>query len=196
MGGKQNLRRHAGLSAEFGEGGTEALGKGFGKQRMLRPTFSEVDAKAAGFGLDSAAVEAHAGAGVLRRHADDRCLLNAIGTHLADYVGNVGTPVSHADVDPDGLAGIFKFRFDKASLFESDLGERAAANERVAVLDLFDYVLRQRSAADHVAQIFGNLLDGLRRSVGKQQNGLFSHLLTPDGTREPCGQLPERFQRA
>ena len=71
---------------------------------MLRPAFSEVDAQAAGFGLDGAAVEADAGAGVLRGEADDGGFFDAVGAHLADDVGNVGTPVAHADVDADGLA--------------------------------------------------------------------------------------------
>jgi hypothetical protein len=111
----------------------------------------------------------------LRRQAHNRRRLNAIGTHLLDNVGDVGTPISHANVDADRLASAMKFHLDKASLFECDLSERAAANERVAVLDLFDDLLWKRPAADHVAQIFGNLLDGLRGSVGKEEYGLFRH---------------------
>jgi hypothetical protein len=39
------------------------------------------------------------------------------------------------------------------------------ADERVAALYLFDHVLRERPAADHVPQILGNLLDVLRCAV-------------------------------
>jgi hypothetical protein len=137
------------------------------------PRPRKVDAQTASFGLNGAAVEAYAGAGVLRRHADDRGLLNAVGAHLADYVGNVGTPVAHADVDRTDWPVAFEFRFDQASLLDGDFSERAAANERVAVLNLLESrLLRERPAADHVAQVFGNLLDGLGRSVGEQEDGL------------------------
>ena len=60
----------AGFGAQLGLGGAQALGEGIGKQRMPRPALGEVDAQPAGFGLDGAAVEADAGARVLRRQAD------------------------------------------------------------------------------------------------------------------------------
>jgi hypothetical protein len=111
VGGKQHSHRRAHLCTELCEGGTETFGKGLGEERMLRPGGGKVDAQNAGFGLDGTAIEAHAGAGVLWRHADDRCFFDAIGAHLADDVGNVGTPVSHADVDRSGLADAGRFRF-------------------------------------------------------------------------------------
>ena len=43
------------------------------------------------------------------------------------------------------------------------------------MLNLIDNVLREGTAADDVAQVFGNLLAGLRGSMGKEQDGLFSH---------------------
>jgi hypothetical protein len=57
-----------------------------------------------------------------------------------------------------------------------DFGQRTAADQRVAVLNLFDDLMRQRPAAGHVAQVFGNLLDGLGRTVGEKEDGLFRHL--------------------
>ena len=76
--------------------------------------------------------------------------------------------VTHADVDRDRRAGTGQFPFDKASLIHGDFSERAAADEGVAVLDLFDYILRNGSAADHIAQVVGDLLDGFRGSVRQQ----------------------------
>jgi CRP/FNR family transcriptional regulator len=45
------------------------------------------------------------------------------------------------------------------------------------MLNLIDNVLREGTAADDVAQVFGNLLAGLRGSMGKEQDGLFSSML-------------------
>jgi hypothetical protein len=170
----------AGLGAELAQGGAKALGKGFDQQRVMGPALSEVDAQRASLSLDGAAVKADAGARVLGRHAKDYGLFDAVGAHLADHIGNVGTPVAHAHVDANrrGIGGrlrLAQFRFYEAALFDGDLRQRAAADEGVAVLNLFDQCLRQRTAADHVAQVLGNLLDGLRGSVGEEENGLFSH---------------------
>ena len=106
MGREQHRNRRAHFGAELAPGRPQPLGKGLGKQRMPRPAFGKVDAQAGRLGLDGAAVKTHAGAGVLRRHADDRGLFHAVGAHLADHIGNVRTPVSHANVDRDraGLA--------------------------------------------------------------------------------------------
>ena len=141
MGGEENGNRRAGLCAQPAQGWAEPLGKGFGQERVLRPGSSKVDAQAGRFGFDGAAVEAHAGAGVLRREAEDRCFFYAIGAHLADYIGDIGAPVAHADIDADGLALRGQFGFDEAGLLQCDFSERAAADEGVAVLDLFDDLL-------------------------------------------------------
>ena len=72
-----------------------------------------------------------------------------------------------------------QFRFDESALLHGELGERAAADEGVAVLNLLDDVLRERAAADHVAQVFGNLVGGFGGSVGQEKNGLLRHAQPP-----------------
>ena len=157
---------------------------------MLRPSFGEVDAQRARFSLHRSPVQAHAGTRVLRRQTNHRSLFHPVRAHLANHVGNVGAPVAHAHVDRHGCALRGQFRFHQPALLQGDLGQRAAADQRIAVLNLFDDLLRQRPPADHVAQIFGNLLDGLRGSVGQQQHGLFSHWPSPGGTRAPSAPRP------
>jgi hypothetical protein len=68
------------------------------------------------------------------------------------------------------LAG--QLGFDEAALLKGELGERAAPDERVAMLDLFDNMLGHGAAADDIAQIFGNLVGGLGSAVGEEENGL------------------------
>ena len=128
----------AGFGLEPGFGGTQPLGEGVGEQRMMGPTAGEVDAQGSSFGFHRALVEAHAGARVLRREADHGSFFDAVGAHLAHYVGDVGTPVAHADVDADRFVLRGEFRFDESSLLHGDLGERAAADKRVAMLNFFD----------------------------------------------------------
>ena len=80
------------------------------------------------------------------------------------------------------MACVGKFCLDGAALLLRDLSQWAVADERVAVLNLFDNHLRKRPPAGHVAQVLGNLLDGLRGAVREQQNGLFSHWISPGGS--------------
>ena len=89
-----------------------------------------------------------------------------------DDVGNVGTPVAHADVDAerDGRVAASSAS-TRRPCSRVMFGERAAADQRVAVLDLLDDVLRHGAAADHVAQVLGNLLHGLGGSVGEEEDG-------------------------
>ena len=76
--GKEHGDGLTGFGAEFLPGGAEALGESVGKKRVLRPVFGKVDAQTGGLGLDGAAIEADAGAGVLRGHADDRGFFDAV----------------------------------------------------------------------------------------------------------------------
>jgi hypothetical protein len=66
------------------------------------------------------------------------------------------------------VAGGSQFCFRPPALLESDVGKRAAADQRVAVLNLLHDLRRNGTAADNVAKIFGNLLHGLRGSVGEK----------------------------
>ena len=64
-------------------------------------------------------------------------------------------------------------------MLESELGERAVApgfaDLGVAVLDLFDDMLRHGAAADDVAQVLGDFVDGAGRPVSEQEDGAFRH---------------------
>ncbi len=130
MGREEHRNGVTDLGTELFECGAKALGEGFDEERVARPARGEVNAQASRFGFDGAAVEAHAGARVLRCKAKDGGFFNAVGAHLAHHVGNIGTPVAHAHVDLDGLSLMGEFFFDQAGLLHGDLGERAAADER------------------------------------------------------------------
>ena len=88
----------------------EAFGEGLDEERLVGPAGDEVYLEAGWRLHDGAAVEADAGAGVLRGEADGLEAGDAVGTHLGDYVGDVGMPVAHADVDgechPGDLRGV------------------------------------------------------------------------------------------
>ena len=155
---------------------------------MVWPAVREVKAQVRGLGCDRTAIETHAGARVVGRETDDRSLLHAIGAHLPDHLGDVRAPVSHGHVNRNGLGAGSQLCFDHARLLEGDLGERAASDERIAALNLFDHLRRQRPSAGHVAQVFGNLLDSFGRAVSQQEDCLFCHGEPPhkrNDCREP-----------
>ena len=99
MRSEQDGHRRSNLSGEFGEGRAEPLSERVGKKWMLRPAFSEVDTQSACLCLHGAAVEADASTRVLRGHADDGGFFHAVFAHQANNVGDVRTPVAHADVN-------------------------------------------------------------------------------------------------
>ena len=90
----------------------EALGEGLDEGGLFGPGFDEGEGgfrrrrDSGGFGLErggeGAAVEAGAGAGVLRSEAEGEDAGDAVGEHLADYVGDEGVPVAHGGVDRRG----------------------------------------------------------------------------------------------
>ena len=99
----------------------QPFGEGLGELGMVGPAVDEVHLDGAGgFGKGSAAIESHAGAGVLRRKTDRHRRGDAILTHLAHHVGDVRLPVAHADVDREveGLG-------EQAPLLQGELGQRA-----------------------------------------------------------------------
>ena len=117
VGGEEDGDAAAGYCAGFGPDGPEFFGEGLGEERVFGPAGDEVDLHAFGGGHDGAAVEADAGAGVLRGEADGFEFADAFGAHLGDGVGYVWMPVAHADEDgsPDGF-------FEERGLAEGPLG--------------------------------------------------------------------------
>ena len=97
--GTRRVCRRRMHGAGFGPDGPEFFGEGLGEEWVVGPPGDEVDLHAFGGGHDGAAVEADAGAGVLRGEADGFEFADAVGAHLGDDVGDVGMPVAHADVD-------------------------------------------------------------------------------------------------
>ena len=88
---------------------------------MVGPAVDEVDLDGSrGLGKGGAAIEADAGAGVLRRKADGDGRGDAILAHLAHDVGDIRLPVAHADIDREAeLLG------EQAPLLQGELGQRA-----------------------------------------------------------------------
>jgi len=101
----------------------------------------------------------------LRRKAECRDFFHPVSAHLLDHVRDIRTPIPHGDVNRNLLACCCQLGLDQPPLLQRDLCQWAVANKRVAALYLFDEVLRQRTAADHVAQVRRNLLDGLGRAM-------------------------------
>ncbi len=132
-----------------------------------QPSMKSISMAPAGFGKDGAAIESHAGAGILWRKTDSDRRGNAILSHLAHHVGDVRLPVAHADIDREAE------RLGKqASLLQGELGQRARSNQTVTVTNLFDHRFGHGASAGDIAQVLGNLIERLGRSVGEQQNRL------------------------
>ncbi len=102
--GKQHRHRLANLSAELGQSRPQPLGKRVRQQRMLRPPLRKVNPQSCRLGFHRAPVKPHAGARVLRRHADHRSLFNPIGAHLPHHLRNIRPPVPHPHIHRNRLA--------------------------------------------------------------------------------------------
>ena len=194
VGGEEDGDAGARYGAGFCPGWPHAFGEGLREEGFVGPAGDEVYGEAvADGGHEGAAIEAGGGAGVLRREAEDACVLHAVSPHLRDDVGDVGMPVAHADVD--WPAEEFA---EHAALQEGPVGERRAggqaviaearlgfgeANFGVTVLQFFDDFLRHGAAAGDLLQILGHLAEFVGGAVGEQENcgalagGFSTHLL-------------------
>jgi hypothetical protein len=61
-------------------------------------------------------------------------------------------------------------------LLESEFRERARTNKTVAVTNLCHDRLGHGAPAGDIAEVLGNLVERLRRSVGEQQDGGLRHV--------------------
>jgi len=166
----------------------EALGEGFYEGGFIGPGFDEGEGwpggggTLRGFGFDGcgegAAVEAGAGAGVLRGETDGEDAGDAVGAHLADDGGDEGMPVTHGHVDAQGMAGGSEGRFEQMGLGEGPAGEGwglgcgglAEADLGVAVLEFGDDRGRERAAAGDFGQVLGHLAEDVGSAVGEEED--------------------------
>ena len=108
----------------------EALGEGGDEGGFFRPGLDEGEGGRgcggvlSGFGFErggeGAAVEAGAGAGVLRGEAEGEDAVDAIGAHFGDDVGDEGAPVAHGGVDAQWMAFGGEGGFEKTGLGEAN----------------------------------------------------------------------------
>ncbi len=189
MCGEENRESGRGFFACIGVSVDEALGEGLDEGRLLGPGFDEGEGGfrrggvAGGFGLErggeGAAVEAGAGAGVLRSEAEGEDAGDAFGEQLVDHVGNEGMPVSHCDVDRHHVAGLLEGKLEQAGLFQRPAGEGrglgagrvAEADLRVAVLQLGDNMGWEGPSAGDFGEVLGHLAEDVRGTVGEQEDG-------------------------
>jgi hypothetical protein len=94
---------------------------------------------------NGAAIEADAGARVLRREADGDDTLRSLTRNFLDRICDEGLPVAHADENRH-LQRLRKL----IGLQKSPAGERRETDQRIAVADLFDDCWRQRTSAGDV----------------------------------------------
>ncbi len=161
--------------AGFGPDGPELFGEGLGEERVFGPAGDEVDLHAFGGGHDGAAVEADAGAGVLRGEADGFEFADAFGAHLGDDVGDVwdASCACRRRREPRWLlrgAGLAEgplgegWGFGAAGFGEADLG--------VAVLEFFDDLGGEGAASGDFAEVFGHLAEDVGGAVGEEEDGV------------------------
>ena len=85
-----------------------------------QPSMKSISMAPAGLGKGGAAIESHAGAGVLGRKTDGDRRGNAVLTHLAHHVGDIRLPVAHAHIDRE-----VERLGEQAPLLQRELGQRA-----------------------------------------------------------------------
>jgi hypothetical protein len=175
VGGEEDGDAVAGFGAGLGPDGEEFFGEGVGEERMLGPSGYEVHVEAFGSGHDRSAIEAYAGAGVLRSEAEGFDVGDAVGAHPGDDIGDVRMPVAHGNVDrgsgeellQETTLGECPFsewrRLGAGSFGETDFG--------VAVLELLDYFVRESATAGDFAEVLGHLAEDIRSSVGEEEDG-------------------------
>ncbi len=129
--------------------------------------------------LQRSAVEADAGARILRRQADNHRLLDSVGGHLVYRIGGAGPPVAHADVN-----GKSEQLCSSIRLLERDLGQGRATDQGVAASDFFYYRRRQRTSAGDIEQELGDFSGRIGAAVRKKKDRLL-HAGAP-GTRRDC----------
>ncbi len=172
--GEEDGDAAARLGAGECPGGPESLGEGVGQEWVLGPAGDEVDLEADGCLHDGCAVEAGAGAGVLRGEAEGLDVSDSVGTHLRDDVGDEGVPVAHGDVD----AGVGEEVLQEAGLGEGPLGEGrrlgaegfGEADLGVAVLELFDDLVGKRASSGDLVEVLGHLAEDVGSSVGEEED--------------------------
>ena len=106
--GEEHRDAGSGLGAGFGPYGPELVGEGLGQERVLGPSGYELDLKTGGCGEERSAIETYAGAGVLWGEADGFDVGDAVYSHLGYYVGDVGVPVAHRDVDAGAVESLLE----------------------------------------------------------------------------------------
>src|SRR5271157_2078352 len=168
--GEQYRQLCAVLSTSLGPARAQLFREGLDQQGMVVPFFDEVDGKRRTAPEQHLLVEPNASPRVVRRKADCNCTLDAIGGHLLQGVSDEGMPVAHAHVSGDAQLASHSIR-----LLASDPGERRAANQRVAMLDLAHHGLGHWPPARNVLQKFRNVFDPLRSAMSDQQQSFFAH---------------------
>lgn len=143
--GEEDGRRRSRVLGKGISDGAEAFGKRIGEERMVSPVGEEeqLDLAFSG-GEGGAAIQANAGAGILRRKADDDGTRDAVIAHPAHHVGNVGLPVAHAHIDRQA-----EFALEQPPLLQRERGQGAAADQREAMANFFDDRRRHFAAAGY-----------------------------------------------
>ena len=166
-----NLRLH--LLTGSGPRSPEHFRKSFHQQWMDMPRLDERQGKrGSGFTVNRLAVEPDTGARILRSQADGDDLLHPIRRNLPNNVGDERLPVPHGHV-----YGKADFAGENFSLAGSDFVQWRMADARIAVLHFFEHVGRDRAAARDMAQVLGDIVDGVGGAMREEKDGLL-HLFT------------------
>jgi hypothetical protein len=167
----------------------EALGEGLYEGGFFGPGLDECKGGFRGggtlrvFGIErggeGAAVEAGAGAGVLRSEAEGEDAGDAVGAHLADYIRDEWVPVAHGCVDRERMACGGEGGFEQAGLGEGPAGEGwgieggdvAKTNLGVTVLEFGDNRGREGAATGDFGEVLCHLAERVGGAMGEQEDG-------------------------
>ena len=128
----------------------------------------------------------------MRSEAENGRLRDAVPLHSGDHVGDEGMPVAHAYVH-----GLAERLGQEAALEQRPAGQRGSFRQRrvthadlgIAVLELFDHVLRHGPAAGDQAEVLAHLVELVGGAVREEKDGAagladrFRHGTPPPGQR-------------
>ena len=132
---------------------------------MIVPRFDEVDGERRLVRSQGGAIESNAGARILRRQTDRDSAADSVRRHGTDRVRDERLPVAHADVYRQPQIACQQF-----TLPQSQLGQRRASDQSVAMLTSSTTCGGKRPSAGNLPQKLRNLIHAVRAAVSKQQH--------------------------
>jgi hypothetical protein len=144
------------------------LGERSDQPWLVVPGLNEIDGKGSSAVGEGGTIKTHAGAGILRRQANRNGMLDAIGDHGTNRVGDEGLPIPHANVHRHTY-----FVRQKFGLLQGELSKGGAANQAIPMFHFLHNWRRKRPPTGHAQEKVRHLVDGIRAAMSQQKDSGF-----------------------